>query len=97
MSGAINFVSLKLSVWLEWLTPQSHEDGEEDRGRVVKQVTGPRCSTGAAQFPVAAHSVTQRTHGNVVLRVTDLHASKDISYDYNQTKPEKQIHIRLKH
>lgn len=89
MSSDINSVSDESfqSGWNdEWLTPQSHKDGEEDRGWVVKQVTGPRSSTGGAQFPVAAHSVTQRTHGNVVLRVTYLHARNDISYDYNQTK-----------
>lgn len=69
----------------ERLTPQSHEDGEEDSGGVVKQVTGPRGSTGGAQFPVAAHLVTQRTHGDVVLRVTDLHASNDTSHRYTPT------------
>lgn len=31
-------------------------------------------STSSAKFPVAAHRVTQRTHGDVVLRVADFHA-----------------------
>lgn len=56
------------------LTPQRHEDGEEDGGGVVEQVTGARRPTGSAQLPVPAHSVTQRTHGDVVLRMADLHA-----------------------
>lgn len=56
------------------LTPQRHEDGEENGGRVVKQVAGPRGGTRRAQLPVAAHAVTQRTHGDVVHCVADLHA-----------------------
>ncbi len=39
-------------------------------------MTGPGRSTGSTKFPVAAHAVTQRTHGDVVLWVADLHAEK---------------------
>lgn len=59
---------------IRFLTPQRHEDGEEDGGGVVEQVTGTRRPTGGAQLPVTTHSVTQRTHGDVGLRMADLHA-----------------------
>lgn len=62
------------------LTPQSHEYGEENSGRVVKQMAGPSSSTGRAEFPVAAHSVTQRAHGDVVPWVADLHAGTQATY-----------------
>lgn len=39
-------------------------------------MTGPGSSTGSTELPVAAHSVTQRTHGNVVPWVADLHARR---------------------
>lgn len=58
------------------LTPQSHEYGEENGGRVVEQVAGPSRSTGRAELPVAAHSVAQGAHGDVVSWVADLHAAK---------------------
>lgn len=57
-----------------FLTPQRHEYGEENRGWVIKQVTGTSSSTCCTEFPVATHSVTQGTHGDVVLWITDLHA-----------------------
>lgn len=57
------------------LTPQSHEYGEEHSGWVVEQVAGPGCPTGSAQPPIAAHSVTQGAHGDVVPGVADLHAA----------------------
>lgn len=59
------------------LTPQSHEYGKENSGRVVKQVAGPSSSTGRAKLPVTAHSVTQRAHGDVVSWMADLHAGKE--------------------
>lgn len=55
-------------------TPQCHEDGEEDRSRIVKQMAGPGRAAGSGQFPVAAHSVTHRAHGYVVSLVANLHA-----------------------
>lgn len=59
------------------LTPQSHKYREENSGRVVEQVTSPGCSTGSAELPVAADSITQRTHGDVVLWMADLHAGEN--------------------
>jgi len=56
------------------LTPQRHEDGEEDGGRVVEEVAGARRPAGRGQLPVAARAVAQRTHGDVVPGVADLHA-----------------------
>ncbi len=61
------------------LTPQRHEDGEEDGGRVIEQMTGPGRPTRRAQVPVAAHAVTQRTHGDVLPLVTDLHTANRTS------------------
>lgn len=39
-------------------------------------MTGSGSSTGSAEFPVAAHPVAQRTHGDVVSGVADLHAAE---------------------
>ena len=61
------------------LTPKGHEDGEEDGGWVVEEVAGAGGSTGCGELPVAACSVTQRTHGDVVPGVTDLHAESSMS------------------
>lgn len=47
------------------LTPQRHEDGEENRGRVVKEV---RCSgraAGRAEAPEIARAVAQGTHSEI--------------------------------
>lgn len=55
------------------LTPQGHEDGEENGGWVVKQVAGSGCATRSHKLPVAAGTVTQWTHGDVVPGITDLH------------------------
>lgn len=55
------------------LTPEGHEDGEEDSGWVVKQVASSGCTTRCHQLPVAAGTVTQRTHGDVVPGITNLH------------------------
>jgi hypothetical protein len=59
------------------LTPEGHEDGEEDGGRVVKEVTGTGCGAGRAQLPVAAGLVTERAHGDIVFLVTHLHAARE--------------------
>jgi len=61
-----------------YLTPESHKDGEEDGGRVVKQVAGSRRPARRHQLPVAAGAVAQRTHGDVVPGITDLHTSRGI-------------------
>lgn len=58
------------------LTPQSHEDGEEDSGCVVKQMAGSGCATCCDQLPVAAGLVAQWTHGNIVPGITNFHADK---------------------
>lgn len=39
-------------------------------------MTGSGSSTGSAEFPVAAYPVAQRTHGDVVPGVADLHAAE---------------------
>lgn len=55
------------------LTPQSHEDREEDSGWVVKQVACSGGATGCRELPVATGTIAERAHGDVVARVTDLH------------------------
>jgi hypothetical protein len=61
--------------WEGWLTPEGHEDGEEDSGRVVKEMAGPGRAACGLQLPVAASAVTQWAHGDVVSRITNLHAA----------------------
>lgn len=58
------------------LTPEGHEDGEENGGWVVKQMAGSSCTTCCHQLPVAAGTVAQRTHGDVVPVITNLHTGK---------------------
>lgn len=60
------------------LTPQRHEYREKYSGRVVKQMAGPGSSTRSTESPVAAHSVTQRTHGDVVFWVADFHTTERV-------------------
>lgn len=57
-------------------TPKGHEDGEEDGGWVVEQVAGSGCATRRHQLPVAAGVIAQRTHGDVVPGITNLHTVK---------------------
>lgn len=57
------------------LTPQSHEDGKEDSGWIVKQMTGPCGPTGWAEVPIVTGFVTQGTHGEGILVVTHLFAA----------------------
>lgn len=52
-------------------------------------MTGSGRPTSSAKFPVAAHSVTQRTHGDVVLRVADFHAGEP----KRDKKREREIEI----
>lgn len=66
----------------ELLTPQCHKDGEEDGGRIVEQVAGPSCAASGDQFPVAADSVTNWAHGDIVSLVTDFHT------EYTKNKPD---------
>lgn len=58
------------------LTPEGHEDGEEDSGGVVEEVAGAGRGARRAHLPVAAGLVTQRAHGDVVSLVTHLHAGR---------------------
>lgn len=41
-------------------------------------MAGPGSSTCSTEFPVAAHSVTQWTHGDVVFWVADFHATERV-------------------
>ena len=59
------------------LTPEGHEDGEEDSGGVVEEVAGAGRGARRAHLPVAAGLVTQRAHGDVVSLVTHLHAGTE--------------------
>ena len=68
------------------LTPEGHKDGEEDGGWVVKEVAGSSCAARCHQLPVAAGAVTQRTHGDVVPVITDLHTGKTAMEEMNYSK-----------
>lgn len=59
------------------LTPESHKDGEENCGRVVKQVTRSSGGTGRAEVPVITELVTQWAHGEGIALVTHLFAGTD--------------------
>lgn len=54
------------------LTPQRHEDGEEDGCGVVKEVRGSGGATGRAEPPEVAGSVTQGTHSEIETLITHL-------------------------
>lgn len=54
------------------LTPQGHEDGEEDGGRVVEEVRGSGGAAGGAEVPEVTRSITQGTHGEVQTLVAHL-------------------------
>ena len=54
------------------LTPEAHEDGEEDGGAVVEQVTGLDLATHARVVPVRTALVTLWTHREVVVFVATL-------------------------
>lgn len=63
-----------LPVFQKHGSPQSHEDGKEDGGWIVKQMTGPCSPTGWAEVPIVTGLVTQGTHGEGILVVTHLFA-----------------------
>lgn len=54
------------------LTPQRHEDGEEDGGGVVEEVRSSGGAAGGAEVPEVTGSVTQGTHGEIETLVTHL-------------------------
>lgn len=62
-------------------TPERHKDGEEDGGHVVEQVAGPGSAASLDKLPVAACAIAQRTHGDVVPFITDLHTEACRKWD----------------
>ena len=67
-------------------TPEGHEDSEEDGGRVVEQVGCAGGATGSGQVPVVTHSVTQRTHREVLLLITHLQATHTVTFFFRNKK-----------
>lgn len=59
------------------LTPQRHEDGEEDGCGVVEEVRGSGGAAGRAEPPEIAGSVTEGTHGEIETLVTHLLAEAE--------------------
>lgn len=57
-------------------TPEGHEDGEEDGGRVVEEVAGTSRATGCAEMPVVTGPITQWTHGEVLGLITHLQTGR---------------------
>jgi hypothetical protein len=53
------------------LTPERHEDGEEDGALVVEEVHDLGMEAGLLQLPVVAKVIASRTHGHVLI-ATDL-------------------------
>ena len=82
-------------VWRN-LTPQGHEDREEDGGWVVKQVAGSRRAAGYAQVPVAADPITHRAHDDTLPVVTDLHAAEAQTHTVSDAPGcWRSIHLNL--
>lgn len=59
------------------LTPESHEDGEEDCGGVVKQVASSSGGTCRAEVPVVTELVTQGAHGEGIALITHFFTMND--------------------
>ena len=53
------------------LTPEGHEDGEEDCALVVEEVHDLGVEASLLQLPVVAKVIARRTHGHVLV-ATDL-------------------------
>lgn len=71
------------------LTPQGHEDGEENSSRVVKEV---RCSgraAGRAEAPEITRAVAQGTHGEIKTFVAHLLTEKKTT-----TKKKSQMRVQ---
>lgn len=58
------------------LTPQRHEDGEENSGRIVKEVRRSGRAAGRAEAPEIARAVAQGTHGEIKTFVAHLLTEK---------------------
>lgn len=71
------------------LTPQRHEDGEEDGGGVVEEVRGSGGAAGGAEVPEVTGSVTQRTHGEIETLVTHLLTEGGEKQDSDHTAPRR--------
>ena len=52
--------------------PDTHEDGKEDRGGVVKQVIGLGHQTGISQLVEVTELITDGTHGRVGHLLTNI-------------------------
>lgn len=61
----------------EILTPKSHKDGEEDCGRVVKQMAGSSSSTSRAEVPIITELFAQGAHGEGIALVAHFFAMND--------------------
>lgn len=59
------------------LTPQGHEDGEENSGRIVEEVRRSGSAAGRAEAPEIARAVAQGTHGEVKTFVAHLLTGKN--------------------
>lgn len=70
----LNMDPTEQTLWWQ-LTPQSHEDGKEDGGWVIEQMTSSCSPTGWAEVPIVTGLVTQGTHGKGILVVTHLFAA----------------------
>lgn len=74
------------------LTPESHKDGEEDCGRVVKQVASSSSSTSRAEVPVITELFTQGAHGKGIVLVAHFFAVNDKCTNSEYYDSEKGIY-----
>lgn len=76
------------------LTPESHKDGEENRGRVVKQVTRSSGGTGRAEVPVITELVTQWAHGEGIALVAHLFAGTDKGTGFSEYSSSETMDVQ---
>lgn len=72
------------------LTPQGHEDGEENSSRVVKEVRRSGRAAGRAEAPEITRAVAQGTHGEIKTFVAHLLTEKNDE----KKKPQKRVDNR---
>lgn len=61
------------------LTPKGHEDGKKYSAWVVKEMAGTGGTTGCAQVPIIADTITKRAHSEVLFVITHLLTETKIS------------------
>jgi hypothetical protein len=76
------FGGISLPHFQEQNSPKRHENGEEDRCRIVKQIRNPTVKACFRQMPVIAKVITNWAHGYVDgARTNLLTGTKEVTYN----------------